>query len=429
MSEPVEADKLFDPNGPGPATSTPAPVHAEPEMTGVGTLMRLAVGGVSLALNAVRSATEPPEEGASPSPQERAGAEGGPAGDRQQEQVVDSALRHVLIGAAFEAGDRVDRRVSAAFRRAREATSPAAGWARQSRLTAPARGSYNRLAARSEARLKRWQARGAAEETQGRAMLGTALDRTVDTSLDYVVDSQQVQGLMDELVAAESLALSQKIFVELRGRSVSADLYDAHLIRSVLKHPVPEIPPLPRALALVEDAPARPANLRGRAAGSVTRLAAFITDIIIISILIRAAGWFLEDVRPATGIKIYLPEITEAVGSTAPTQLTVLAGLLIATSYVLFFWTMAGQTPGKALLGLRIVTRDGGRLSFWRSLVRFFGYWLSSLFFGAGFLWASIDNYREGWHDKLAGTTVVYAWDAQPDGESLATGTRGSDEP
>ncbi len=412
MSEPVEADKLFDPNGPDPATSRPVPVPTEPQMTGVGTLLRLAVGGASLALNAVQSATTPPEESTGPAPQDQPGAEAGPTPDRQPEQ-IDPAMRHVLIGAAFEAGDRIDRRVSTAIR-----------WARQSRLTSPVRGSYNKLAARSAARLERWQERGAAEELQGRALLGTVVDRSVDSTLDHVVDSPQVQELMDELVTAESLALSQRVFVELRGRGVSADLYDAHLVHSVLRHPSPEIPPPPRRIAFSGDA-VPPPHLRGRTAGFVTRLTALITDIVIVSILVRAAGWFLDDVRLATGLQIYVPQLTDAMGTATPVHLTALGGLLISVSYLLFFWTMGGQTPGKALLGLRVVTRDGGRLSFWRSLVRFFGYWLSSLLFGAGFLWASVDNYREGLHDKLAGTSVVYAWDARPDDDFLASRKQG----
>ena len=32
---------------------------------------------------------------------------------------------------------------------------------------------------------------------------------------------------------------------------------------------------------------------------------------------------------------------------------------------------------------------------------------------GVGFLWVIIDDRREGWHDKLARTCVVYAWQAR----------------
>ena len=153
-----------------------------------------------------------------------------------------------------------------------------------------------------------------------------------------------------------------------------------------------------------------PASLRGRTAGSVTRLTAFIADIIIISILIRAAGWFLEDVRLATGIQINLPEMTEAVGSTTPMQLTALAGLLIGLTYMLFFWTMGGQTPGKAVMGVRVVRLDGQPMRLGTAVLRLIGYGVVLATLGFGFLPILIDNRRQEPADKLAGTCVVYSW-------------------
>jgi uncharacterized RDD family membrane protein YckC len=32
-----------------------------------------------------------------------------------------------------------------------------------------------------------------------------------------------------------------------------------------------------------------------------------------------------------------------------------------------------------------------------------------------GFFWILIDDRRQGWHDKIAGTCVVYTWHARPD--------------
>jgi len=82
------------------------------------------------------------------------------------------------------------------------------------------------------------------------------------------------------------------------------------------------------------------------------------------------------------------------------------------------------MTPGKGIMGLRIVTRDGGGLSFLRSLFRLFGYWLSTLLYGLGYLWIAIDNRREAWHDKVAKTAVIYVWDAHPSTRSLGSVVR-----
>ena len=80
---------------------------------------------------------------------------------------------------------------------------------------------------------------------------------------------------------------------------------------------------------------------------------------------------------------------------------------------------VAGVTPGKGLMGVRVIRRDGEGLSFLRSLLRLFGYWVSTLLSGLGYLWIAIDNRREAWHDKIARTAVIYAWDAHPSTRSL----------
>jgi uncharacterized RDD family membrane protein YckC len=87
---------------------------------------------------------------------------------------------------------------------------------------------------------------------------------------------------------------------------------------------------------------------------------------------------------------------------------------LFLAGYYVFFWTIAGQTPGKMIMGVRVVTMEGEPLSFWRSVRRFIGYMLSFLALYVGFLWILVDNNRQGWHDKLAGTIVIYVWDAEP---------------
>lgn len=72
-------------------------------------------------------------------------------------------------------------------------------------------------------------------------------------------------------------------------------------------------------------------------------------------------------------------------------------------------WTMAGRTPGQALFGLRVVRIDGAPVRLGRAWVRSLGYLLSSILL-LGFLWILVDPQRQGWHDKLAGTRVVYDW-------------------
>jgi uncharacterized RDD family membrane protein YckC len=81
---------------------------------------------------------------------------------------------------------------------------------------------------------------------------------------------------------------------------------------------------------------------------------------------------------------------------------------LIVLLYFVFFWSLVGYTPGKALLGLRIVRQDGRPLSVRRALVRYLGYWVSAIPLFLGFIWVLVDRQHEGWHDKIADTHVIY---------------------
>jgi uncharacterized RDD family membrane protein YckC len=83
------------------------------------------------------------------------------------------------------------------------------------------------------------------------------------------------------------------------------------------------------------------------------------------------------------------------------------ASILLSFVYYVGFWLLAGQTPGKAFLGVAVVGADGGQLRAGAAIVRWLGYWLSGILF-LGYLWILVDDRRQAWHDKLAGTWVVY---------------------
>ncbi len=82
-------------------------------------------------------------------------------------------------------------------------------------------------------------------------------------------------------------------------------------------------------------------------------------------------------------------------------------GALIGVGYLLFFWSLSGQTLGKLLTSSRVVDPLGRPLGFGRAIVRALGLGLSILPLGAGFigLWSDIE--RRAWHDRLADTKVV----------------------
>jgi len=83
--------------------------------------------------------------------------------------------------------------------------------------------------------------------------------------------------------------------------------------------------------------------------------------------------------------------------------------MLIVAIAVLIFWFYKSSTPGKMLLRMKIVdAKTGGIPSKKQFLKRFFGYILSVLPIGIGFMWIYYDKKHQGLHDKLAGTLVIY---------------------
>lgn len=84
-------------------------------------------------------------------------------------------------------------------------------------------------------------------------------------------------------------------------------------------------------------------------------------------------------------------------------------GFFVSFLYNWYFWTRQdGQTPGKRMLGIRVVRQDGMPLRDVDAAIRYVGYAVNNLFF-LGWLWAGVDKDGRGWHDLLAGTIVVNA--------------------
>ncbi len=172
-------------------------------------------------------------------------------------------------------------------------------------------------------------------------------------------------------------------------------------------------------------------SLLGSYAGFVSRLVAFAIDITLISAVIMFATWFISTTLEMLQIKLFLNTLVQSHGgsdilseySFIPIIASVIS-LLFIIGYHVFFWYTVGQTPGKAIMGIRIVPLHGGRVSLWRAFLRYFAYTLSAIALGLGFLWILIDDRRMGWHDKIARTCVVYIWDAHPDETFLTQAKR-----
>ena len=163
-------------------------------------------------------------------------------------------------------------------------------------------------------------------------------------------------------------------------------------------------------------------SLLGQYAGFASRLAAFVIDVTIVSIILFASTWFLSTTFALLQIEAFLGKIAESFLAIKPIVNLIfnpitasIVSLIFILAYYVFFWFVAGQTPGKAVMGVRVVSLHGGKISVWQALLRYLGYYISGAAFGIGFLWILVDDRRMTWHDKIARTCVIYNWDARPD--------------
>ena len=134
-------------------------------------------------------------------------------------------------------------------------------------------------------------------------------------------------------------------------------------------------------------------------AGFVSRLAAFMIDLLIVSVVVTISNaislWFGRTLELGKTTRDFLLVITALVN------------LIFILVYYVGFIAAAGQTPGKRIMGLRVIMMNGEKVSVRRSTRRFVGYFLSLPLFW-GYLIVLLDDGRRAFHDKFAGTRVVY---------------------
>jgi uncharacterized RDD family membrane protein YckC len=81
--------------------------------------------------------------------------------------------------------------------------------------------------------------------------------------------------------------------------------------------------------------------------------------------------------------------------------------------YFAYSWAASGKTFGMAVFGIRVVRPDGTDASWRQAVVCTLALPLSFLLLGLGFLGIILDDKRRALHDVIAGTAVVYSWDAR----------------
>jgi uncharacterized RDD family membrane protein YckC len=235
-----------------------------------------------------------------------------------------------------------------------------------------------------------------------------------------------VQALVQEIVAAQGVGMTAEIIKEVREHAVSSDLGVDRAWATLRRRPKPEIA-LPDFAVAIRDKKPDPKEMAGRPylggayAGIASRVLAFAIDVFALIIALIIAFVFIWGVVKIFNLDQWFQSLLGTHGFGLLRMVgSGMVGTLIACVYWIFGWMFIGGTLGKIVMGLRVVGPGGARLGFWRSLRRVIGYFISAFTLGLGFLWVIVNKQHHSWADKLAGSSVVYAWHARPDEAFLA---------
>jgi uncharacterized RDD family membrane protein YckC len=138
-------------------------------------------------------------------------------------------------------------------------------------------------------------------------------------------------------------------------------------------------------------------------AGFVSRGAAFLLDAVGTTVVITGGFWLLG----ILGTVLQTSRLRSVSHSGAAAF-----SIVVCVSFLLYCavsWRLAGRTIAQALLGLRVVRTDGRPLKAPACVVRAAGYLLSAILL-LGFIWVCFDKRRQGFHDKIARSLVIYDW-------------------
>jgi hypothetical protein len=106
----------------------------------------------------------------------------------------------------------------------------------------------------------------------------------------------------------------------------------------------------------------------------------------------------LEDAREGRGVMAFLRTMAQDLG---------LGFGWSGLYFTAFLALWRGQTPGKRLVGVRVIRLDGKPMTWWAAFERFGGYAASLATGLLGFFQILWDANRQGIHDKIAYTVVI----------------------
>ncbi|HEX9259433.1 MAG TPA: RDD family protein [Acidimicrobiales bacterium] len=230
---------------------------------------------------------------------------------------------------------------------------------------------------------------------------------------DRLLDRVDVNRLMDRtqlgaIIARSTTGVFAQVLDNVRTKIIAIDQVAQGAAGYVIRRrrSVPATPSDPGAAPDLSGMSLRhrAVALQGHHAGSVSRFIAFLLDQFVLGVLF-ALGWAL--VSSAVEVVIGRP-----IDLLQHRWLVAVSYFLWALTYTAVPLAVVGRTIGKGVLGLMVVRFDGHDLAARRALTRTLCFPISFLLFGFGLIIGLFRKDRRELHDLIAGTAVIYAWDA-----------------
>ena len=227
--------------------------------------------------------------------------------------------------------------------------------------------------------------------------------------VDRLMDRVDVKGLVDRAGVADIVGdttgqMAGSLLDAARRQVVAVDEIVGRVAFKIVGRNPDKVPEGPANLASTFSPDEKGRGVvQGHYAGPVSRLLSFFIDVFTVFGLYTVVS---------AGIVFFVNNILQVQVQTdsLPIWATVLSYLVWVFSYVFVSTLLFGRTVGKGILGLMVVDKDGSPVSAKEVLLRVIFFPLSFVFFGIGLLGIVFGSERRAWHDKIAGTAVVYDW-------------------
>ena len=129
-------------------------------------------------------------------------------------------------------------------------------------------------------------------------------------------------------------------------------------------------------------------------AGFWVRLGAGVIDLLILLFLCYVLYTIIKAFVPTEPVRFIIIVL-------------IFSSWFIEIIYLTSFWVWRGQTPGKMIMGIKVIRTDSSPVTIPYAFLRYLGYIICALTLCIGFIYIAFDDRKQGLHDKISDTYVV----------------------